>query len=245
MSLKFIFLMITEFLSFSLSVYLYRLCTVYSFILITLVLLIVESTNTFFFLFLFLQKRQGQGNSQSRSEKFNPHPEEVASGFPIDPPRPSQAAGVSVDPQVHQHKRASHSGPLTHRAAWAKAGKNQDDAPKISMGGDLSTISGLVAARRSMLSDNRRERSGSSQAEAPKLISRFPGSFKETSESMMQQDQKHHAHASQKEEGRGCNKDSNLVSNCTLSRCPTFSMLICTAWFGLKPSRMALCNSCS
>ena len=69
-----------------------------------------------------------------------------------------------------------------------------------------------------MLSDDRREWSGSSQAEAPKLISRFPGSFKEASESMMQQDQKHHAHAPQKEEGRGSrNKDSNLVSSCTFS----------------------------
>ncbi|RZB77127.1 putative serine/threonine-protein kinase isoform B [Glycine soja] len=163
-------------------------------------------------LVLSMQKRQGQANSQSKSEKFNPHPEEVASGFPIDPPRPSQAAGLIADPPVHQHKRASHSGPLTHRAAWAKAGKNQDDAPKISMVGDLSTVSGLVAARRSMLSDDRRERSGSSQTVAPKLINRFPGSFKEASESMMQQDQKYHAHVPQKEEGRGSsNKDSNLV----------------------------------
>ncbi|KAK7244289.1 hypothetical protein RIF29_39109 [Crotalaria pallida] len=155
-----------------------------------------------------MQKRLGQSNSQSRSEKFNPHPEEVASGFPIDPPRPSHAVEVS---EAHQHKRASHSGPLTHRAAWAKAGKNQEDAPKISMGGDLSTMSGLVAARRSMLSDDRRERSGSSQVEAPKLISRFPGSFKEASESLMQQDQKHHAHAPQKEDGRGSNKDPVMV----------------------------------
>lgn len=167
---------------------------------------------------LFIQKRQGQNFSQSRSEKFNPHPEEAASGFPIEPPRPSQAAEVSVDPQANQHKRASHSGPLTHRAAWAKAGKNHDDAPKISMGGgDLSTISGLVAARRSMLSDDRRECSGSSQVEAPKLITRFPGSFKEASESLTQQNQKHHVHASQKEEGKGSNKDPNLVSSLTFS----------------------------
>ncbi|CAL0310153.1 unnamed protein product [Lupinus luteus] len=158
-----------------------------------------------------MQKRQGLSNSQSRSEKFNPHPEEVASGFPIDPPRPSHAVQVIVDPQAHQHKRASHSGPLTHRAAWAKAGKNQDDAPKISMGGDLSTMSGLIASRRSALFDDRRERSGSSQAEAPKPISRFPGSFKDASESLMQQDQKHHAHAPQKEEGRGSNKNTILV----------------------------------
>lgn len=188
----------------------------YSLILLTSVFLVIENLNN-----LLSQKRQGQ-TSQSRSEKFNPHPEEVASGFPIDPPRPSQAVEASMDSQVHQHKRASHSGPLTHRTAWAKAGKNQDDAPKISMGGDLSTISGLVAARRSMLSDDRRERSGSSQVEAPKLISRFPGSFKEASESLMQQDQKHHAHAPQKEDGRSSsNKDPILVSNWT---CP-FSYL--------------------
>jgi hypothetical protein len=131
-----------------------------------------------------------------------------------------------VDPQANQHKRASHSGPLTHRAAWAKAGKNQDDAPKVSMGGDLSTISGLVAARRSMLSDDRRESAGSSQVEAPKLITRFPGSFKEASESLMQQNQnqKHHVHASQKEEAKGSNKDPNLVSILTFS-IPTFHVL--------------------
>ena len=206
-----------EFLLVSLLEYLYLLCILCThsfFFYITFVFHIVESKDILF----FLQKRQGQANSQSKSEKFNPHPEEVASGFPIDPPRPSQAAGLIADPPVHQHKRASHSGPLTHRAAWAKAGKNQDDAPKISMVGDLSTVSGLVAARRSMLSDDRRERSGSSQTVAPKLINRFPGSFKEASESMMQQDQKHHAHAPQKEEGRGSrNKDSNLVSSCTFS----------------------------
>ncbi|KAK7313020.1 hypothetical protein VNO77_37350 [Canavalia gladiata] len=162
---------------------------------------------------LSIQKRQAQVHSKSRSEKFNPHPEE-ASGFPIDPPRPSQAVEVSMEPQVPLHKRASHSGPLAHRTAWAKAGKNQDDAPKISVGGDLSTISSLVASR-NMMSDDRRERSGSSQAEPSKLISRFPGSFKDVSESSIQQDQRNHAHglvsASQKEEGRGSNKDPALV----------------------------------
>jgi len=164
-----------------------------------------------------VQKRQGQNYSQSRSEKFNPHPEDAGSGFPIEPPRPSQAAEANADSQANQHKRASHSGPLTHRAAWAKAGKNQDDAPKISVGGDLSTMSGLVAARRSMLSDDRRESSGSSQVEAPKLITRFPGSFKEASESLMQQNQnqKHHVHASQKEDAKGSNKDPNNVSRWT------------------------------
>ncbi|KAG7953590.1 hypothetical protein I3843_12G117200 [Carya illinoinensis] len=140
-------------------------------------------------LVLSMQKRQAQSNSKSRSEKFNPHQEDVASGFPIDPPRPSQAVEGSIEPQEHHHKRASHSGPLTHRAAWAKAGKNLDDAAKISTGADLSTISGFVEARR--MSEDRRQRSSSSQPEVAKFIGRFPGSFKEGSESMTQHDQKH------------------------------------------------------
>ncbi|KAI9085986.1 hypothetical protein K1719_032063 [Acacia pycnantha] len=158
-------------------------------------------------LVLSMQKRQGQSNSKSRSEKFNPHPEEVASGFPIDPPRPSQAVEIGADHQAQQHKRASHSGPLCNRTAWTKPGKNPDDAPKISNGGDLSAMSGLVAARRSMLSDDRRERSGSSNSEVPKLISRFPGSLKDASESLMQHEQKHAGAPPPKEEARGSNKD--------------------------------------
>ncbi|KAJ4832696.1 hypothetical protein Tsubulata_010106 [Turnera subulata] len=166
-------------------------------------------------LVLSMQKRQGQSTSKSRSEKFNPHPEDVASGFPIDPPRPSQAAESSTDAQGHQHKRASHSGPLAHRAAWAKAGRNPDDAPKISTGADLSTMSSLVAARRSLLAEDRRERSGPSQQEVPKLMARFPGSFKEASESFIQQDSKYHlqgvAGSHQKEDGRTSTKDPVLV----------------------------------
>ena len=165
-----------------------------------------------------LQKRQGQSNSKSRSEKFNPHPEEVASGFPIDPPRPSQAVeDGSMDTQGPLHKRASHSGPLVHRAAWTKAVKNLDDAPKVSIGADLPTMSSLVAARRSLLSEDRREKSGSSQSEVSKLIVRFPGSFKEPSGSTIQQDQKHQMQAAgrctQKEDGRTSSKDPVLVSS--------------------------------
>ncbi|XWS11028.1 hypothetical protein CRYUN_Cryun38cG0048300 [Craigia yunnanensis] len=161
-------------------------------------------------LVLSMQKRRGQSNSKSRSEKFNPHPEEVASGFPIDPPRPSQAVVSNPDAQGNHHKRASHSGPLAHRAAWAKSGKNLDDAPKISTGADLSMMSGLVAARRSsLISEDRRERSGSSPSEAPKMIARFPGSFKEASESFIQQDPKHNVQ--QKEDGRSNNKDPVLL----------------------------------
>ncbi|XP_034678773.1 probable serine/threonine-protein kinase At1g54610 [Vitis riparia] len=167
-------------------------------------------------LVLSMQKRQGQSNSKSRSEKFNPHPEEVASGFPIDPPRASQAIeDGSIDTQGPLHKRASHSGPLSHRAVWAKAGKNLDDAPKVSTGADLSTMSSLVAARRSLLSEDRREKSGSSQPDVSKLIVRFPGSFKEASESTIQQDQKHQmqgaGRCTQKEDGRTTSKDPVLL----------------------------------
>ncbi|WCJ32183.1 Protein kinase superfamily protein [Euphorbia peplus] len=139
-------------------------------------------------LVLSMQKRQGQSNCKSRSEKFNPHAEEVASGFPIDPRRTSQAVESSIDAQGHQqqHKRGSHSGPLVQRAAWAKTGRNPDDATKVPTGADLSAMSGLVAARRSLLCDDRREKSASSQAEVPKLMARFPGSFKESSDSFVQ-----------------------------------------------------------
>ncbi|KAL2496357.1 Protein kinase superfamily protein [Forsythia ovata] len=137
-----------------------------------------------------IQKRQGQSNSKSRSEMFNSHREEVASGFPIDPPRPSQGLEeASNDPRENIHRRSSHSGPLVNRAAWVKAGENKEEASKILTGPDLSAVSGLVAARMSMLSEERREKSYSQQ-EIPALIARIPGSFKESSNSMTRQDQK-------------------------------------------------------
>ncbi|XP_015082247.1 probable serine/threonine-protein kinase At1g54610 isoform X1 [Solanum pennellii] len=161
-----------------------------------------------------MQKRQGQSNPKSRSEMFNSHPEEVASGFPIDPPRPSQVVEeASNDPHAQLHKRGSHSGPLSHRAAWAKAGKNMDDAQKLSVA-DMSAMSGLVAARRSMFSEDRPDKSGSHKQEVPKLIARFPGSYKEASHSTMKQEQKNHALASshhQNEDGRTSNNDPVLL----------------------------------
>ncbi|GJX43350.1 probable serine/threonine-protein kinase [Tanacetum coccineum] len=132
-----------------------------------------------------LQKRQGQ--SYSRSEKFNPQHEESASGFPIDPPRSSQA--MEQDQTNNLHKRASHSGPLVQRAAWTKAGKKTE-----SNGPD---VSGLVAARKSMLYEDRRDKTGTSQ-QLPRLISRFPGSFKEASSNGSGQ---------REDDGRTSNKD--------------------------------------
>ncbi|PIA35270.1 hypothetical protein AQUCO_03600144v1 [Aquilegia coerulea] len=162
-------------------------------------------------LVLSIQKRQGQSNSKSRSEKFNPHQEDVASGFPIDPPRQSQVLEeTNRDPQGHYIKRASHSGPLVHRAAWAKAGRNHDDAPKVSNGADLSTLSSLVAAR-SLLTDGRREKCGPSQPEVSNLIGKLPGSFNEVSDSIRKQDRKlqpqGHSGSYQREDGRTGSKD--------------------------------------
>lgn len=170
-----------------------------------------------------MQKRQGQSNSKSRSEKFNPHPEE-ASGFPIDPPRPSQGADVRLDSQGRHPKKASHSGPLAQRAAWAKASKNPDDAPKISTGADSFTTTGLVAARRSMLAEDCREKSDSSQGEVQKLIGRFPGSFKETSESSMVPDQKfsNHSIVGSHDKERSSTKDPILVSMATTTPSSAF-----------------------
>ncbi|GFP78614.1 probable serine/threonine-protein kinase at1g09600 [Phtheirospermum japonicum] len=114
-----------------------------------------------------MQKRHGQPNSKSRSEMFSSHLEEVASGFPIDPPRPSQSVDEpNNDPHGNIPKRASHSGPLGNRAAWAKAGKTMENnaPPKNLAVADLSAMSGLVAARRSMLSEDY-------DRDKPKLIS--------------------------------------------------------------------------
>ncbi|KAI3994797.1 hypothetical protein MKX01_037348 [Papaver californicum] len=161
-------------------------------------------------LIMSMQKRQSQSNSRSRSEMFNTQQEEVASGFPIDPPRQSQAEEASKDPQGNYHRRASHSGPLVHRTACSKAGKNLDDAPKMSTGADLSTLSSLVAAR-NLLSDDRREKSSSSQPEAKKLA-RLPGSFNDVSGSTRGQDYYgHHGQgvsgSHQQEAARSSNRD--------------------------------------
>ncbi|XP_043688516.1 probable serine/threonine-protein kinase At1g54610 [Telopea speciosissima] len=160
-------------------------------------------------LVLSMQKRQGQPNSKSRSEKFNPHQEEVASGFPIEPPRQSQAEEAIKDPQGNLHKRASHSGPLVHRSAWAKAGRNLDDAPKVSTGSDLSALSSLVAAR-NLFPPDRKDKSGPSQPDVASLMGRLPGSLNDPKESNRRQDRKHHAQvlvgSYQEEEEKTSNK---------------------------------------
>ncbi|KAL0722667.1 hypothetical protein Bca4012_037266 [Brassica carinata] len=141
-----------------------------------------------------MQKRQSQASHRSRSEKFNPHPEEVASGFPIDPPRSSsQAFEPNRESQgniIVPHKRASHSGPLTRRSASAKGRRNYQDPQKVSaVAADYSAIPGLAATR-----------TGASQQETFRGMTRLPGSFKEASEE-----------ANQEENGRSNKKDPILL----------------------------------
>jgi len=144
--------------------------------------------------FMSLQKRQSQSTNRSRSEKFNPHPEEVASGFPIDPPRPSsQAFEPNRESQgnIIPHKRASHSGPLSRRSASAKGRRNYQDSQKVSSIADYSAMPGFAATR-----------TGAPQQETCRGMTRLPGSFKETSEE-----------ANQEENGRSNKKDPILVSS--------------------------------
>jgi serine/threonine protein kinase len=139
-----------------------------------------------------MQKRQSQSTNRSRSEKFNPHPEEVASGFPIDPPRPSsQAFEPNRESQgnIIPHKRASHSGPLSRRSASAKGRRNYQDSQKVSSIADYSAMPGFAATR-----------TGAPQQETCRGMTRLPGSFKETSEE-----------ANQEENGRSNKKDPILL----------------------------------
>lgn len=75
---------------------------------------------------------------KSRSELFNPHKEEAASGFPIDPP--------SKDPP---ERVVSHSGPLAPGVRWTTSSgrRNCDASSVVSTKSGSSTLSGLVASR--------------------------------------------------------------------------------------------------
>ena len=136
-----------------------------------------------------------------------------------------------MDSHVRHPKKASHSGPLAQRAAWAKASKNSDDAPKMSTGAETFATSGLVAARRSMLAEDCREKPDSSQGEVKKLIGRFPGSFKETSESSMLPGQKfsNHSIVGSHDKERSSTKDPIVVSMRTSYR----TMLSCALFLAL------------
>ncbi|GMP54584.1 hypothetical protein CsSME_00019709 [Camellia sinensis var. sinensis] len=142
-----------------------------------------------------VQGRRGNSHSKSRSELLNHYQEEAASGFPIDPPRHSQAAKevVGKDRMDHNTKRVSHSGPLAPGVGWTKAGKKYDDMNVISTRADLSTLSGLVASRTS-LSDDSRDKLGPSQPKATDQVAKSSESH-EVSGSARRTYRKQHTHS--------------------------------------------------
>ncbi|CAL9770439.1 unnamed protein product [Musa acuminata subsp. burmannicoides] len=103
-----------------------------------------------------MQRRQSQANSRSRSEKFSSQHEEVASGFPIEPPRVTPVLEVSEEPQNQFSNRSFHSGPLVHRSQLPKSWKNED-LPKVSAIADSSGLPGPATARRKVISNDGNE----------------------------------------------------------------------------------------
>ncbi|ONM28835.1 hypothetical protein ZEAMMB73_Zm00001d039425 [Zea mays] len=78
-----------------------------------------------------LQKRQAQANTRSRSEMFNPCKEDSASGFRIEPPRPTPVTESSEDPQRAYPTRIFHSGPLVNQSQPSKAGGGKNGEPQV------------------------------------------------------------------------------------------------------------------
>ncbi|GFZ05660.1 protein kinase superfamily protein [Actinidia rufa] len=154
-----------------------------------------------------MQRRHGSSNPQSRSEVFNPYQDEAASGFPIDPPRRTQAVkDGGKDSNVQNPRRASHSGPLV--PGWTKTGKKYEDISIISTRADLSTLSGLVATR--TLSEDCRDKLGPSQPESINQIARTSESL-EVSGSTRKNDRKHGISSSRQiEKGRASTKEPVL-----------------------------------
>ncbi|XP_072965644.1 probable serine/threonine-protein kinase At1g54610 [Typha angustifolia] len=153
-----------------------------------------------------MQKRQAQPNSRSRSEKFIPH-EEVASGFPIEPPRPAPGVGAAEDSQGPSSYRSSHSGPLVHRNQWSRTRRNEGEIPRASGVANLSALAGSVSARRNVsLDDNRssNEKVGA-LAETTAHMGRLSESINEHLDATRKYDQ------ILKEDERGSNMDAPAV----------------------------------
>ncbi|XP_008791720.2 probable serine/threonine-protein kinase At1g54610 [Phoenix dactylifera] len=156
-----------------------------------------------------LQKKQSQSNIKSRSEKFNPHQEEVASGFPIEPPRPTPVLEATEDSQSHYPNRSSYSGPLVHRSQRSRARKNEDDIPKPTAVANISDLSGLMAGRRNLLSDDGSEIIGA-QLKAIAPVGRLSESGNEPSDAITKYDQIYHG----KEDDRSSNMDQSIQQSC-------------------------------
>ncbi|KAK9136980.1 hypothetical protein Sjap_007574 [Stephania japonica] len=147
-------------------------------------------------LILSMQKGQMQPNFKSWGEKFDPHREGVASGFPIDLPRQSQAVEETEKGQREHNNKASLFGILTYQTRWTESSRNQDHAPNMSSGDNLSTLPSLMAAT-NLLADSSGGKPGSSQPVATKFINRWlPGPFREVSECNRKQEMERQAQGS-------------------------------------------------
>jgi hypothetical protein len=62
---------------------------------------------------------------------FNPCKEDSASGFRIEPPRPTPVTESSEDPQRAYPTRIFHSGPLVNQSQPSKAGGGKNGEPQV------------------------------------------------------------------------------------------------------------------
>lgn len=151
-----------------------------------------------------MKKWQGQGkNTRSSSEKFSTHQEEIASGFPMEPPRQVQCMEPIEDSKFQYPHRSSHSGPLINRSQWSKSRKHDDSTPKISATSNISTLSGFLAATKNHISDNGGQRNSHRVSE----------SCNDSSDTGRKYGQLYHKHitsGSQRRDDRSTNKDNPL-----------------------------------
>ncbi|KAK1287143.1 putative serine/threonine-protein kinase [Acorus calamus] len=115
-----------------------------------------------------LQRRQGQSNPKSSSEKYNPQ-EDGGSGFPIDPPKAAAQngfthSGTFMHPNTSSwNKKADETQTIPGRVSGSVRSLNGPELKTSrsympQAGADLSNMSGLVAARKNVKSDNHREK---------------------------------------------------------------------------------------
>lgn len=103
-----------------------------------------------------MPQKRGRSNPKTRSEQFNRQKDEAASGFPIGPPRATQASKEGRKEQIEQPpNRASYSGPLVPGVGWTKAAKKNEAMPVVLPRTNLSSLSGLVASRTLTSEDSR------------------------------------------------------------------------------------------
>ncbi|GLT64192.1 hypothetical protein SLA2020_367000 [Shorea laevis] len=153
----------------------------------------IPASNTDARSLMSMQRRQGQSSFQSKSELFHSHREEAHSGLLVAPPKqPRPVKEVRTGEPEHLQKRVSHSGPLVNGPRWTKSGKELDAPSAVPTAANLSKMSGLVATRTLLLSEDHQEKPGPTQPDTTQQLGRFSGSVSEL-ESRRKQDHKHHS----------------------------------------------------